>query len=916
MKVLFHFLVLSAGLVLLAAVIACGGDSDPTVPAPTVRNVSEPTITLAPSPTVTPAPADTPAPLDTPTPEPTSTPDPTPASTPAGEKTSTEIYAMLSPSVAYIQTPTGFGSGFLIDGGFVVTNHHVVWPFEEAQVLFPDGTELTAPVVAWDPMSDTAVLGPVDVDASPLQMRDGEGMRIGGDLFLLGYPGELGPSPSPAIVSGVLSGIREWGQAGITYYQTDVAIAGGQSGGVLVNRKGEVIGVSGLTFTEAQYALVASAADLEPIVQQLIRGKDPWGVGNRSFLDDEAGQEFTASLRNHWDHAMFILNAGSDGVVEFEVDCPAPAYFRLSDHWGNVLLDVDNGVGGNERGGIEVSPEGYHFLTVETALPRQIGFDISSSAEVRPFYDPDDGGPLELPETVFGSIDYPGDRDWYSLYLREGDTVQIRADSWLVDTTLHIDFHGSYANQVAYDDDSGGGSFGWNSELVYRAPITGEYIVTVQHLHGDDVGGYFLSADRAPSSADAFTVPPGPQEVGSPFGKMIVLESPLTGHSVQMPATWIQARSGNADESLIFQAVSPEMDGFAQMMEFDLSESNEEQSLEEFVEEVREGLSLEEFPLLYEEVSAMASGDPWAVLKFQNDDAMVILQILLSMKGERYLLFVQYGLKDPDSSRDLVDYSFGTLSSSETLKSSNFGKYFQGRTLHLSVVSLERLPELRYSTIDPEGVTRQWALFPSDPDSELVLARLKVENHTLASVNINVHGLAAELRDSDDRSHHPVFISEAAWQDFHGEQEALVRVDQGDCFDGTRALVEPGTAVRWQSEDDIAQYLAFENTSVAIGPGGRAELPPGESVSHVFNEAGTYRYACENRFGRELPGVVQVVSTAERASVSPRSVLFLDGPFELLKGHGLGGYLVFEVSTGSELQALHWLAGDTITIPF
>ena len=229
---------------------------------------------------------------------------------------------------------------------------------------------------------------------------------------------------------------------------------------------------------------------------------------------------------------------------------------------------------------------------------------------------------------------------------------------------------------------------------------------------------------------------------------------------------------------------------------------------------------------------------------------------------------------------------------------------------------MERLPELRYSTIDPNGVTRQWALFPSDPDSELVLARLKVENHTLASVNINVHGSAAELRGRDDRSHHPVAIAEAVWQDFHGEPEALVRVDQGDCFDGGRALIEPGTTVRWQSESDAAQYLAFKNTSVAIGPSGRAELPPGESESHVFGEAGTYRHACENRFGRERPGAVLVVPADDRASVSTHSLLFLNGRCELLKGHGVDGYLVFEVSADSEFQALHWLAGDTITIPF
>ncbi|MYC38088.1 MAG: hypothetical protein F4X66_14410 [Chloroflexi bacterium] len=912
-----YILTLPASLFLAGMLIACAGENGrPAAPTPpaTVGISTQAADTLVPAPTDTPTPEPTNTPV--PTRAPTVTQAPAPASSPTERMAAAKIYAMLSQSVAYIETPIGTGSGFLVEGGYVVTNHHVVWPFEEARVVFPDGAELTAPVAAWDPVSDTAVLGPLNVDAPPLEMRDGEDLAVGSELFLLGYPGESEPFPEPTIVSGVLSQYRQWDQPGITYFQTDAVIAGGQSGGVLVNRRGEVIGISGLSITEAEYALVASAADLEPLVRQLIQGQDPWGVGNRSFSENEASLEFSANLKNHWDSAMFMLDAGSARVVEFEIDSLVPASFRLADPWGNVLLDVDNGLGGNERGSMEVSPEGHHFLTVKTTPHGPVDFDIGSSVELLPFSDPDDGGRLGLRGTVAGSIDYPGDRDWYSLRLEEGDTVRIRSDSWLVDTTLHIDFLGSYANQVAYDDDSGGGLFGTNSELVYQAPMTGEYLVVVHELDGDDVGGYFLSAHRAPSSAGAFVVPPGPPEVDSPFGKMVVLESPLTGHSVQMPAAWTHARPGDADSGFIFQAVAPERGGFAQMMEFDLSESNEEQSLEEFVEAIRESLSQSGFPLLYEELSAIPSGDPRAVLEFQNDDGPGTWQVLLTMKGERYLLLVQYGLRDDESYRDLVDYSFGTLMSSGLLSSPNFGQYFQGRRLHVSVVSLERLPELRYSTIDPDGAVRQWALFPSSPDSELILARLKVENHTVDRITINVLSSVAELRDAADRPHNPVAIAETVWQDFRGEPEALVRVDEGDCFDGNRALIEPGTAVRWQSEADATQYLAFEDASVAIGPNGRAELPPGRSLSHVFNKAGTYRYACGDQSGSERTGIVRVMPAGDRASVATRSVEFLEGQFELLKGYGLDGYLVFDVPAGSEFQALRWLAGDSINIPF
>ena len=247
---------------------------------------------------------------------------------------------------------------------------------------------------------------------------------------------------------------------------------------------------------------------------------------------------------------------------------------------------------------------------------------------------------------------------------------------------------------------------------------------------------------------------------------------------------------------------------------------------------------------------------------------------------------------------------------------STFGQYFQGRTLHVSLVSMERIPELRYSTIDPNQVVRRWSLSPSAPGTELVLARLKVENHTAVSAIINVDRSAAELRDFANTSYRPVPVSETVWQDFRGESEALVRVDLGQCFDGTRALIDPGTTVRWQSEADAGQYVAFEDASITVGPEGKAELVPGDSVSHTFGQPGNYPYVCGGPEYREWPAEIKVMSSDEESDVAPRSVLFLQGSFELQKGHGLDGYIIFEAPPGTEFRDLRWKAGDSITIRF
>ena len=247
---------------------------------------------------------------------------------------------------------------------------------------------------------------------------------------------------------------------------------------------------------------------------------------------------------------------------------------------------------------------------------------------------------------------------------------------------------------------------------------------------------------------------------------------------------------------------------------------------------------------------------------------------------------------------------------------SYLGLYRKGRTLHFSVVSLERTRELRYSTVDPEGVIRRWSLSPSAEGMELVLVRAKVENHTAAGVLIDVDRTAAELRDSTNTTYLPLSITETVWQDFRGEQEALVRMDLGQCFDGTRALINVGATVRWRSEDDKYQYIAFEDTGIAVGSDGRMDIAPGTSLTHTFGEAGMYPYVCGNLMNVKYPAQIHAEFPSGDTDYLDRSTLFIQGAFELHQGHGLDGYLVFEVPVGVEFREMRWRAGDSITFTF
>ena len=262
-----------------------------------------------------------------------------------------------------------------------------------------------------------------------------------------------------------------------------------------------------------------------------------------------------------------------------------------------------------------------------------------------------------------------------------------------------------------------------------------------------------------------------------------------------------------------------------------------------------------------------------------------------------------------------------------TSESSNLGQYKKGRTLHFSVVSVERTPELRYTTCDvlagsappvcdPDGRERDWAIAPSAEGMELVLVRARVENHNAVSAIIHVDRTGAELRDFANTVYRPIAVNESAWRDFRGASEALVRMNLGECFDGPRTLLDTGSAVRWQSEGDEVQYLTFDNWPVGTLPEERVSLPPGQSLSSTFDRSGTYSYMCGDTQAADHPAELWVADPEVTYDYIDRTTTFLQGSFELLKGHGLDGFLIFEAPIGTEFRDVRWRAGDSITFGF
>ncbi len=404
-------------------------------------------------------------------------------------------------------------------------------------------------------MADLAVLGPVNVLAQPLTLISGESTALGSELLLVGYPAEVDLFPSPTITRGILSRLREWERLGMTYFQTDAAIARGQSGGALVNAWGEVIGISTFSFSEAGFGLAASSADIVPIVTKLIHGESTSGLGDRRIPAGQGSFEVDVDLRNYWDTRSFVLDATAGTILEIAVEGTGDGWFHVSDAYG-PMLEVDDVYTGIEYGTAEVLTNGIHFLQVEMASGESSSFGLTSSVRIRPLNDPDDGRIITIGETLAGSIDHPKDWDWFSIRLNEGETVRISTDSLNVDTLIYVDLPRSRDYQIVSDNDSGGGLFGINSKIVYRAPHTGEYFVAVTEASRNAFGGYYLSVEPAREGTETVVVPTSPTIVDSPFGAMMVFEDPFGDFSVEIPEAWIEEQSEDSDGDL-FHAFDP-----------------------------------------------------------------------------------------------------------------------------------------------------------------------------------------------------------------------------------------------------------------------------------------------------------------------------------------------------------------------
>ena len=215
------------------------------------------------------------------------------------------------PGSGYNREPApvmGAGSGVILTtDGYIVTNNHVIDGAEQIEVVLNDKRTFTAELVGTDPNSDIALLK-VDAKNLPyLSYGDSDGLKVGEWVLAVGNPFNLTSTVTAGIVSAkarsiniIANGRQNYGIE--SFIQTDAAVNPGNSGGALVNQRGELVGINtaiaSRTGSYSGYSFAVPVSIAKKVVADLME----YGEVQRALL------------------GVSILDVSKESLAQFELD--------------------------------------------------------------------------------------------------------------------------------------------------------------------------------------------------------------------------------------------------------------------------------------------------------------------------------------------------------------------------------------------------------------------------------------------------------------------------------------------------------------------------------------------------------------------------------------------------------------------
>lgn len=213
-----------------------------------------------------------------------------------------------------VQTPKkeGTGSGVIISSdGYIVTNNHVVEGADELTVTLDDNREFSARIIGTDPATDLALIKVNGKNLPAITIASSDDIKVGEWCLAIGHPFNLRATVTAGIVSAKA---RTLGQNGVeSFIQTDAAINRGNSGGALVNVKGELIGINAMLFSETGSYVGYGFAIPTTIMNKVVDDIKKYGSVQRAIIGIQ-GQDVRTYLDNQKAEQKEVDLGTNDGV--------------------------------------------------------------------------------------------------------------------------------------------------------------------------------------------------------------------------------------------------------------------------------------------------------------------------------------------------------------------------------------------------------------------------------------------------------------------------------------------------------------------------------------------------------------------------------------------------------------------------
>ena len=186
-----------------------------------------------------------------------------------------------------VQTPKqeGAGSGVIISSdGYIVTNNHVVENANEITVTLNDNREFTARVIGLDSSTDLALLKIDATDLPAITIGDSDALKVGEWVLAVGNPFNLTSTVTAGIVSAKARNMGANRNGIESFIQTDAAINKGNSGGALVNARGELVGINAMLYSQTGSFTGYGFAIPVSIMKKVVSDLKAYGTVQRALL--------------------------------------------------------------------------------------------------------------------------------------------------------------------------------------------------------------------------------------------------------------------------------------------------------------------------------------------------------------------------------------------------------------------------------------------------------------------------------------------------------------------------------------------------------------------------------------------------------------------------------------------------------